>query len=121
MSHIVVVQTQFRDPIAIAAACRRLNLAEPVHGTAQLYSGDATGLIVNLPGWTYPVVIDPVSGTARFDDYEGNWGDRAHFHRLLQIYAVERAKIEARRKGYQVNEQALGDGSIKVQIIESAT
>jgi hypothetical protein len=31
---------------------------------------------------------------------------------------VEKAKLEARRQGYQVSEQALHDGSIKLQIVE---
>ena len=50
MSHIVTIKTEIGDPIALAAACRRLGLAEPVAGTARLYSGQANGLIVNLPG-----------------------------------------------------------------------
>jgi hypothetical protein len=48
------------------------------------------------------------------------WGDQAHLDKFLQMYAVERAKLEARKKGYAVNEQALNDGSIKLQIIEGA-
>jgi hypothetical protein len=32
MSHIVTVQTKVHDPAAILAACRRLNLPEPVQG-----------------------------------------------------------------------------------------
>ena len=39
MSHIVTIQSQLRDPVAIAAACQRLGLAAPVHGKAQLYAG----------------------------------------------------------------------------------
>ena len=45
MSHIVTVQTEVRDHAAVAAACRRLALPEPVHGAAQLYSGQAEGLL----------------------------------------------------------------------------
>jgi len=30
MSHIVTIQTKVRDPHAVAAACRRLNLAATV-------------------------------------------------------------------------------------------
>jgi hypothetical protein len=43
MSHIVAIQTKVHDPHAVAAACRRLNLAAPVQGTAKLYSGEAEG------------------------------------------------------------------------------
>lgn len=116
MSHLVSIQTQLRDPGAIAAACERLKLATPVPGTAKLFSGEATGLLVQLPGWQYPVVIDTAVGTIKLDDYEGHWGDRKELDRLLQTYAVEKAKIEARRKGLTCNESVLQDGSIKLQI-----
>jgi hypothetical protein len=120
MSHIVTVQSKLRDPAAVAAACHRLGLAAPAQGTAQLFEGDATGLLVQLPGWQYPVVIDPVTGEVRYDNFGGRWGEQAHLDRFLQLYAVEKAKLEARRKGYQVSEQALQDGSIKLQIVEGA-
>jgi hypothetical protein len=73
MSHFVTVQTRVHDPAAVAAACQRLNLAPPQHGTARLYSGEATGLLVQLPGWLYPIVIDTLSGLIRFDHFEGRW------------------------------------------------
>jgi hypothetical protein len=73
MSHLVTIQTRVQDPVAVAAACRRLNLAPPVEGTAQLYSGQATGLMVQLPGWKYPAVIDLQNGSVSFDNFEGGW------------------------------------------------
>ena len=118
MSHIVTVQTKVHDPAAIAAACLRLNLAEPVQGTAQLYAGEATGLLLHLPGWQYPVVIDVLTGTLRYDNFEGRWGDPAQLERFLQMYAVERCRAEARKKGYAVTEQQLADGSIRLSLVE---
>src|SRR5436305_10265370 len=118
MSHVVTIQTRLHDPAAVAAACQRLGLAEPIQGTAQLFSGEATGLIVQLPGWQYPAVVEPLTGSIRYDNFQGHWGDQAHLDRFLQLYAVERAKLEARRRGFPVTEQALQDGSIKLQIIE---
>jgi hypothetical protein len=44
----------------------------------------------------------------------------AQLERFLQRYAVEKCRLEARRKGYAVSEQALLDGSIKLQIREGA-
>jgi hypothetical protein len=73
MSHIVTIRTEVRDPLAVAAACRRLGLPEPAQGTAQLFSGEATGLLVKLPGWLYPLVLDTASGQVRFDNYGGSW------------------------------------------------
>jgi len=48
------------------------------------------------------------------------WGDQAQLDRLLQMYAVEKAKLEARKKGYTVTEQTVSGGAIKLQIIEGA-
>jgi hypothetical protein len=116
MSHIVVIETRVHDSAALAAACRRLGLAEPVHGNVRLFSGEATGLSVVLPGWHYPIVVDTVAGSVSYDNYEGRWGDSAELGRLLQMYAVEKAKLEARKQGYCVTEQARQDGSIVLQI-----
>jgi len=66
-------KTQIRDLTAIAAACRRMSLAESVQGTAKLFSGQAAGVVVRLPGWQYPVVFDIATGDARYDDYGGKW------------------------------------------------
>ena len=116
MSHIVTIKTQVRDPVALATACRRLALAQPVQGTVQLYSDRATGLIVQLPGWQYPVVIDTATASVQYDNFNGRWGEQRELDRLLQAYAVEKACIEARKAGHTVAEQALPDGSIKLTI-----
>jgi Protein of unknown function (DUF1257) len=119
MSHIVSVQCRVHDHAAVVAACKRLGLVEPVHGKAQLFSGEAEGLLLQLPGWQYPAVIDVLTGVVRFDNFQGLWGEQQHLDRFLQAYAVEKARQEARKKGYTVNEQSLQDGSIKLNIIEA--
>ena len=116
MSHIVQIHCEVRDPIAVQAACQRLGLATPVHGTARLFTSQATGLLVQLPGWRYPAVIDTAAGQVAFDNYGGRWGNKQELDRLLQAYAVEKSKIEARKKGHSVTEQQLADGSIKLTI-----
>ncbi len=116
MSHIVTIQTRVHDSAALTAACRRLGLAEPLYGNVRLFGADATGLSVQLPGWQYPIVVDTAEGSIQYDNYEGRWGDPAELGRLLQMYAVEKAKLEARKKGYGVTEQTRQDGSIVVQI-----
>jgi hypothetical protein len=116
VSHIVTVATEVRDPAAVAAACRRLGLPEPVHGTAKLFEGEAAGLLVRLPGWLYPVVADTATGALRFDNYGGAWGSQEQLNKFLQSYAVEKARLEARRRGHTVVEQALPDGSIKLTV-----
>ncbi len=116
MSHIVSIHTRVTDPLALAAACRRLGLPEPALGTATLYSGEATGLVVQLPGWHYPVVVDTASGEVKFDNYNGAWGSQSELDKLLQAYAVEKTRIEARRQGHTATEQRLTDGSIKLTL-----
>ena len=116
VSHIVTIQTEVRDPVAIAAACERLQLTAPVHGKGKLFSGEDIGWLVQLPGWRYPLVCVTELGQLRFDIYEGRWGDRARLDQLLQAYAVEKARIEARKQGFDVLEQQLPDGSIKLTV-----
>lgn len=121
MSHIVTLQTRLRDRQAVDAACQRLRLPAPASGTARLYSGEATGLIVQLPEWQFPIVIDLQSGAVRYDNYEGRWGPPQHLDRLLQVYAVELTRLEARKQGYAVREQTLKDGTIKLQILTNSS
>ena len=116
MSHIVTIETEIRDALAIRAACSRLRLPEPVFGEARLFSGTKTGWAVQLLDWRFPVVCDVNTGKIDFDNYGGHWGDQAQLDQFLQAYAVEKAKIESRRKGHSVTEQVLTDGSIKLTI-----
>ena len=129
MSHIVTIQTRMRDRAALSAACRRLGLAEPVEGSYERniwdehgeYTGGIaiSGLLVRLPGWTFPVAVQ-ADGTSLYDNYGGKWGELAHLHKLLQAYAVEAARIQARRSGRTFTEQPLPDGSIRLTISEAS-
>ena len=116
MSHIVSIKTEVRDVAAIRAACRRLNIDQPEQGTFKLFSGEATGVAVRLPDWTYPVVCDVATGKLNFDNYNGGWGDQKELDAFLQAYAVEKARLEARKRGHTVTEQPLADGSVKLTI-----
>ena len=116
MSHVVTIRTQVRDPIALAAACRRLGLAAPTQRTVQLYSATADGWAVELPGWRYPLVCDTAAGEVRYDHFQGRWGEPAQLGRFLQAYAVEKARLEARRRGCSVTETAAADGAIRLTI-----
>jgi hypothetical protein len=116
VSHVITIRTEVRDAEAVRAACQRLGLEQPVQGTARLFEGEASGLLVKLPDWTYPAVVDTASGQVRFDNYGGHWGDPKHLDAFLQAYALEKAKLEARKRGHSVFEQALPDGSVKLTI-----
>ena len=116
MSHIVTIETQIRDPIAIAAACRRLGWTKPSGGKAKLFSGQAQGVIVHAPDWRYPIVCATQTGTLHYDNYEGCWGDPARLDAFLQAYAVEKAKIEAHKHGHTVMERSLPNGAVKLTV-----
>jgi len=116
LSHIVQIQTQVRDGFAVAAACRRLGLPEPVQNTVEIFSSTETGLCVQLPGWNFPVVCDLSTGSLKFDNYGGQWGEQKHLDQFLQAYAIEKTKLEARKQGHNVLEQSLQDGSIKLTV-----
>ncbi len=116
MSHIVEIKTEVRDEQAVKAACSRLSLAPPERKTARLFSTTVSGLCVQLPGWQYPVVCNTESGQVSYDNYGGHWGEQARLNSFLQAYAVEKAKIEARKKGHMCSETRLQDGSIRVTV-----
>jgi hypothetical protein len=116
LSHIVAIKSEVRDVAAVKAACQRLSLPEPVQGKTRLYSGEVEGLAVNLPDWVYPVVCNTATGQMQYDNYNGRWGDQKQLDRFMQAYAVEKCRIEARKKGHLVTEQQLADGSIKLTV-----
>lgn len=116
MSHIVTIQTQIRDPVAVERACERLQLPPPQAGTHRLFTNEAMGLAVQLAGWRYPLVCQIDTGQLQFDHFGGRWGELARLDAFLQMYAVEKTKLEARRQGHTVLEQPLQDGSIKLTL-----
>jgi hypothetical protein len=73
-------------------------------------------MAVELPGWNYPVVCDVAAGCLSYDNYGQAWGRDEELHKFLQAYAVEKASLEARKKGYAVSEQSLPSGEIKLTI-----
>ena len=69
-----------------------------------------------MPDGKCPVVCELEGGQLRYDNHGGRWGDQKHLDAFLQAYAVEKAKIESRRKGHSVTESQLADGSVKLII-----
>ena len=116
LSHIVKIKTEVRDAAAVTAACRRRQLADPVFGNHRLYRGEVEGLAVRLRDWNYPAVCQLETGEVQYDNFNGRWGDQRELDSFLQGYAVEKARIEARKRGHTVTEQALVDGSIRLTV-----
>ena len=116
MSHIVKLQTQVRDEAAVIAACQRRQLAAPERGKHRLFSREVEGLAVRLRDWQFPAVCQLETGELLFDNFGGRWGEQRELDGFIQAYAVEKARIEARRRGHSVTEQSLADGSIKLTV-----
>jgi hypothetical protein len=84
VSHIVQIQSQVEDAAAVRSACECPGLQQPVQGTVKLFSGQVTGLAVQLLGWHYPAVFDVTTGQTRYD----SCGSRV----LLLLQAFARAR-----------------------------
>lgn len=96
------IEIELHDRAALEAACERLGV-KMIEGIHRLYQTVEEGIGVCLPGWRYPVVIKN-DGTVSYDNYGGQWGNISELNKLRAYYGVEKAKIEARKKGYSVYE-----------------
>ena len=117
MSHTMNIETEIRDTKALSSACNRLNLDFDQNiAPRKFYSTTETGMAVNLDGWKYPVVIQE-NGKLAYDNYNGSWGEDKELGKLKAYYGSEKAKIEARKKGYSVNETIDAvNGNLKLKI-----
>lgn len=120
MSHIVNIKTEVKDEQAVRTACQRLKIEAPTFGDFRVYSVNRSGLGVKLSGWQFPVVCNLGTGAVDYDNYNGNWGAQERLDEFLQMYTVEKAKLEAAKNGYSVFEETLADGSIKLSVTVEA-
>ena len=89
MSHIVQIQTEVRDQIAIESACRRLHIQNPFFGLHMIFTKQVEGWGVRLPGWIYPVVCQTSTGSVQFDNYGGRCPLCQHPVRPPELSVVE--------------------------------
>ena len=104
MSHIVQIQNQ----VVILRPFRPPADARPGDPSSAPFSSTPVGigLTVQLPGWNIPPVGNTASGQVQFDNFGGHWGEQARLDQFLQAHAAEKAKLEARKQGHSVTEQA---------------
>ncbi len=102
MSHTAIYEAVLSDKEALIKALKKLGLTYH-EGVARLYQTVEKGVVVNLPGWRYPVVVRE-DGTVAYDNYNGNWGNIEKLHELNTTYAIEQAKMNAQKRGYRVKE-----------------
>jgi len=122
MSHFTTIETQIRDLCALRAACQEMALTLTENVEARGYGQNRLkgDYVIRLKG-PYDIAVNrQQDGTYGLTcDWWGGHVERevgARYGRLIQLYGVHKALIEARRKGCTVRRQTLGDGSIKLVI-----
>lgn len=118
MSHTVKLKSQLTCLESIKRACDRMgNVKLQGKGKTSFYSEkDISGLKIKLDGWKYPIVINTETGDIAFDNYGGRWGKQTELDKFKQAYGVEKAKLEGTRCNYEVTEEQLSTGEIKVTL-----
>ena len=115
MSHTLTVKAKFLDPHAAEMAAREMG-CEFLRGEIKLFDGTkVNGVGVKLPGWKYPVAINTATGEAKYDNYNGRWGEQSQLDKFTQLYATNKLTIEAKRKGWLVQRKTLANGSHELQ------
>ena len=120
MSHFTTIQTQIKDVTALRSAITELGLELLPNTTArgfvsQTMKGD---YVVRLKG-PYDIAVNrQPDGTFGLttDWWDGQVAKEvgANFGRLLQLYGVHKATLEAWKKGMSVQRKPQTNGSIKL-------
>lgn len=116
MSHIVTCKVEMKNVDCLNRAIKHLGL-ENLGNKKQhkLFGGQqAAGIAVKLPGWSYPVVINPETGVAVYDNYGGHWGKQEELDKLVQRYAIETTIDQAVAGGYIYEENRLANGDVEL-------
>jgi hypothetical protein len=120
MSHFTTIKTQIKDIEALRASCKEM-------GFALLQSADARGYMNNTRKGDYVIKLHGPYDIALNQQPDGTYGLTTdwwnghvekevgkEYGKLIQLYGVHKASIEARKKGYSVLRQAKQDGSVKL-------
>ena len=129
MSHYSEVQIEFKDGAALVAALHRLGFQGKVevHQQAQSlfgYQGDRRQQQAHIiirrqhagPGANDLGFEKQADGTYRawISEYDQKKYNDAWLGKLKQFYGVEKARAEAKKRGYRVSEQKLDDGRVRL-------
>ncbi len=120
MSHFTQIKTQIKDITALRSACQELGLALLQNAQARGYYENKTkgDFVIRLKG-PYDIAVNKQpDGTFGLtaDLWEGHVEEEVgkDYGRLLQLYGVHKATIEARKKGLSVLRRPQQNGSIKL-------
>ena len=120
MSHFTTIKTQIKDVEALRSAVNELGLKLIPNTTARGYISNKTkgDFVIQLKGPYDIAVNQQPDGTFGLttDWWDGHVEKEvgSNFGRLLQLYGVHKASMEARKKGYSVLRNPQPNGSIKL-------
>src|SRR5580698_2248760 len=123
MSHFTSIKTQIKDIEALRAACDELGLVVEQNAKARGYSTNKTkgDYVIKLKG-PYDIALNKQpDGTFGItaDLWEGYVEKEVgqKYGKLLQLYAVHKATLEARKKGLSVLRRPQQNGAIKLVLM----
>ena len=120
MSHFTTIKTQIKDVEALRSAVNELGLRLIPNTEARGYISNKTkgDFVIRLKGPYDIAVNQQPDGTYGLttDWWDGHVEKEvgSNFGRLLQLYGVHKASMEARKKGYSVLRNQQPNGSIKL-------
>ena len=120
MSHFTTIKTQIQDVAALRSACRELSLELVPNAEARgYYTNKQRGdFVIRLKGPYDIAVNQQPDGTFGLttDWWDGHAAKEVgqDFGRLLQLYGVHKATLEAKKKGLSVLRKSQPNGSIKL-------
>lgn len=107
MSHTVKVKVSYSSLAALSKAVEAMGGKVLGDGTHKLFDAAHAGFGFTLKGWNYPLVLK-ADGELAFDDYGGQWGNRADLDRLRGEYALARAEEHCAQVGWQCERASEG-------------
>jgi hypothetical protein len=122
MSHFTTIHTQVRDLEALRLALAELGLTIKPNAAARGYNGNQLNgdYVIELKG-PYDIALNqnPDGSYGLTCDWWQGHVEREvgqKFGRLLQLYGVHKATMEARKRGHLVRRQPQSNGAIKLVI-----
>ena len=120
MSHFTTIKTQIKDVEALRSAVNELGLQLLANTEARGYISNKTkgDYVIRLKG-PYDVALNqqPDGSFGLTTDWWDGHVEKevgSNFGRLLQLYGVHKATVEAKKKGYSVLRRHQPNGSIKL-------
>jgi hypothetical protein len=122
MSHFTTIKTQIKDIEALRSACQEI-------GLSLLQNTEARGYYENKTKGDYVIKLRGPYDIALNNQPDGSFGLTADlwnghveqevgpgYGKLLQLYGVHKATLEARKKGHMIRRSQQQNGAIKLCI-----